>query len=157
MLISREQENPWLVIDGWCWFVMREKYCWLITSGWFVLRENTAGWWLISQANRALAGALSAAEQWSSSPSSHRQVGTSTSVAYPAPPPPPSPATTTTTSTGSSSSVQRRPHQDAGAGDAGRSSDVGRECLMAGAAGRGHVWLGESKKLRLGNLACMKY
>jgi hypothetical protein len=20
----------WLVADGWCWFVLREKYCWLI-------------------------------------------------------------------------------------------------------------------------------
>jgi hypothetical protein len=28
----------WLVTDGWCWFVLREKYCWLIAGGWFVLR-----------------------------------------------------------------------------------------------------------------------
>jgi hypothetical protein len=28
----------WLVADGWCWFVLREKYCWLIAGGWFVLR-----------------------------------------------------------------------------------------------------------------------
>jgi hypothetical protein len=43
----------WLVADGW--FVLREKYCWLVAGGWFVLREKyTAGWWLISQANRAL-------------------------------------------------------------------------------------------------------
>jgi hypothetical protein len=20
----------WLVADGWCWFVLREKYCWLV-------------------------------------------------------------------------------------------------------------------------------
>jgi hypothetical protein len=33
----------WLVADGWCWFILREKYCWLVA----------AGWWLISQANRA--------------------------------------------------------------------------------------------------------
>jgi hypothetical protein len=29
-----------LVADGWCWFVLREKYCWLIAGGWFVLREK---------------------------------------------------------------------------------------------------------------------
>jgi hypothetical protein len=23
----------WLVVDGWCWFIMREKYCWLIAGG----------------------------------------------------------------------------------------------------------------------------
>jgi hypothetical protein len=28
----------WLVADGWCWFVLREKYCWLVAGGWFVLR-----------------------------------------------------------------------------------------------------------------------
>jgi hypothetical protein len=33
----------WLVDDGWCWFVLREEYCWLVAGG----------WWLISQANRA--------------------------------------------------------------------------------------------------------
>jgi hypothetical protein len=22
----------WLVADGWCWFVMREKYCWLVAG-----------------------------------------------------------------------------------------------------------------------------
>jgi hypothetical protein len=30
----------WLVADGWCWFVLREKYCWLVVGGWFVLREK---------------------------------------------------------------------------------------------------------------------
>jgi hypothetical protein len=30
----------WLVANGWCWFVLREKYCWLVASGWFVLREK---------------------------------------------------------------------------------------------------------------------
>jgi hypothetical protein len=29
-----------LVADGWCWFVMREKYCWLVADGWFILREK---------------------------------------------------------------------------------------------------------------------
>jgi hypothetical protein len=23
----------WLVADGWCWFVLREKYSWLIAGG----------------------------------------------------------------------------------------------------------------------------
>jgi hypothetical protein len=22
----------WLVADGWCWFVLREEYCWLIAG-----------------------------------------------------------------------------------------------------------------------------
>jgi hypothetical protein len=39
-----------LVADGWCWFVLREEYCWLVADGWFVLREKY--WWLISRANR---------------------------------------------------------------------------------------------------------
>jgi hypothetical protein len=36
----------WLVVDGWCWFVLREKYCWLIVGGWFVLREKYC--WLVA-------------------------------------------------------------------------------------------------------------
>jgi hypothetical protein len=28
----------WLVADGWCWFLLREKYCWLVADGWFVVR-----------------------------------------------------------------------------------------------------------------------
>jgi hypothetical protein len=36
----------WLVADGWCWFVLREKYCSLITGGWFVLREKYC--WLMA-------------------------------------------------------------------------------------------------------------
>jgi hypothetical protein len=23
----------WLVADGWCWFVLREEYCWLLAGG----------------------------------------------------------------------------------------------------------------------------
>jgi hypothetical protein len=23
----------WLVADGWCWFVLREEYCWLVLAG----------------------------------------------------------------------------------------------------------------------------
>jgi hypothetical protein len=22
----------WLVADGWCWFALREKYCWLVAD-----------------------------------------------------------------------------------------------------------------------------
>jgi hypothetical protein len=36
----------WLVADGWCWFVLREKYCWLVVDGWFVLREKYC--WLVA-------------------------------------------------------------------------------------------------------------
>jgi hypothetical protein len=47
----------WLVADGWCWFVLREEYCWLVAGGWFVLREKYC--WLVADkpseqaANRA--------------------------------------------------------------------------------------------------------
>jgi hypothetical protein len=34
------------VADGWCWFVVREKYCWLVAGGWFVLREKYC--WLVA-------------------------------------------------------------------------------------------------------------
>jgi hypothetical protein len=34
------------VADGWCWFVLREKYCWLVVDGWFVLREKYC--WLVA-------------------------------------------------------------------------------------------------------------
>jgi hypothetical protein len=36
----------WLVADDWCWFVLREEYCWLVASGWFVLREKY--FWLVA-------------------------------------------------------------------------------------------------------------
>jgi hypothetical protein len=36
----------WLVADGWCWFVLREKYCWLVAGGWFVVREKYC--WLVA-------------------------------------------------------------------------------------------------------------
>jgi hypothetical protein len=32
--------------DGWCWFVLREEYCWLVARGWFVLREKY--YWLVA-------------------------------------------------------------------------------------------------------------
>jgi hypothetical protein len=34
------------VADGWCWFVVREKYCWLVAGGWFVLTEKYC--WLVA-------------------------------------------------------------------------------------------------------------
>jgi hypothetical protein len=36
----------WLVADGWCWFVLKEEYCWLVADGWFVLREKYC--WLVA-------------------------------------------------------------------------------------------------------------
>jgi hypothetical protein len=30
----------WLVADGWCWFVLREEYCWLVAGGWFVCERK---------------------------------------------------------------------------------------------------------------------
>jgi hypothetical protein len=36
----------WLVDNSWCWFVLREKYCWLVVDGWFVLREKYC--WLVA-------------------------------------------------------------------------------------------------------------
>jgi hypothetical protein len=33
------------VADGWCWFILREEYCWLVAGGWFVLREKYC--WLV--------------------------------------------------------------------------------------------------------------
>jgi hypothetical protein len=36
----------WLVADGWRWFVLREKYCWLVAGGWFVVREKYC--WLVA-------------------------------------------------------------------------------------------------------------
>jgi hypothetical protein len=43
---SRPSLFVWLVADGWCWFVLREKYCSLVASGWFVLREKYC--WLMT-------------------------------------------------------------------------------------------------------------
>jgi hypothetical protein len=34
------------VTDGWCWFVLREEYCWLVAGGWFVMREKYC--WLVA-------------------------------------------------------------------------------------------------------------
>jgi hypothetical protein len=31
----------WLVADGWCWFVLREEYCWLVAAGcWWLVRSE---------------------------------------------------------------------------------------------------------------------
>jgi hypothetical protein len=34
------------VAYGWCWFVLREEYCWPVAGGWFVLREKYC--WLVA-------------------------------------------------------------------------------------------------------------
>jgi hypothetical protein len=45
--------------DGWCWFVLREEYCWLVAGGWFVVREKYC--WLVadkpSEQRKRLCGA----------------------------------------------------------------------------------------------------
>jgi hypothetical protein len=48
LLEKRRFSSPFvrLVADGWCWFVLREKYCWLVGDGWFVLREKYR--WLVA-------------------------------------------------------------------------------------------------------------
>jgi hypothetical protein len=42
------------VADGWCWFVLREKY-WLVAGGWFVLREKY-GWPVADKPNEHAEG-----------------------------------------------------------------------------------------------------
>jgi hypothetical protein len=44
--VSTDSLFVWLVADGWCCFVVREKYCWLVAGGWFVLREKYC--WLVA-------------------------------------------------------------------------------------------------------------
>jgi hypothetical protein len=34
------------VADGWCWFVLREEYCWLVAGGWFIVIEKYC--WLVA-------------------------------------------------------------------------------------------------------------
>jgi hypothetical protein len=46
------------VADGWCWFVLREEYCWLVVGGWFVVREKYC--WLVADKPSEQG------EQWSS-------------------------------------------------------------------------------------------
>jgi hypothetical protein len=45
-VVEKESRFVWLVADGWCWFVLREKYCWLVADGWFVPREKYC--WLVA-------------------------------------------------------------------------------------------------------------
>jgi hypothetical protein len=49
----------WLVADGWCWFVLREEYCWLVVDDWFVLRVKYC--WLVADKPSEQAGCCSAA------------------------------------------------------------------------------------------------
>jgi hypothetical protein len=44
------------VADGWCWFVLREYYCWLVAGGWFVLREKYC--WLVADKPSEQGGCL---------------------------------------------------------------------------------------------------
>jgi hypothetical protein len=42
--------SGWLVADGWCWFVLKEEYCWLVAAGcWWLIRSERkvllAGGW----------------------------------------------------------------------------------------------------------------
>jgi hypothetical protein len=46
----------WLVADGWCWFVLREEYCWRVAGGWFVLRGKY--YWLVADKPREQAVGL---------------------------------------------------------------------------------------------------
>jgi hypothetical protein len=61
----------WLVADGWCWFVLREKYCWLVAGGWFVLREKYC--WLVADKPSEQAASKDnlrfCEEKWDTSPS----------------------------------------------------------------------------------------
>jgi hypothetical protein len=41
-----ENEQSVRLAGGWCWFVLREEYCWLVAGGWFVLREKYC--WLVA-------------------------------------------------------------------------------------------------------------
>jgi hypothetical protein len=45
-LLRKNSLFGWLVADSWCWFVLREEYCWLVAGGWFVLREKYC--WLVA-------------------------------------------------------------------------------------------------------------
>jgi hypothetical protein len=47
----------WLVADGWCWFVLREEYCWLVAGGWFVVREKYC-WLMADKPSEQGAGVL---------------------------------------------------------------------------------------------------
>jgi hypothetical protein len=39
-------KQPVRSAGGWCWFILREKYCWLVGDGWFILREKYR--WLVA-------------------------------------------------------------------------------------------------------------
>jgi hypothetical protein len=53
----------WLVADSWCWFVLREEYCWLVAGGWFVVRESYC--WLVAD-KPSEQGDEQRRERWSS-------------------------------------------------------------------------------------------
>jgi hypothetical protein len=49
------------VADGWCWFYLREKYCWLVAGGWFVLREKYC-WMVADKPNEQGAGPMASSQ-----------------------------------------------------------------------------------------------
>jgi hypothetical protein len=54
------------VADGWCWFVLREEYYWLVAGGWFVLREKYC-WRVADKPSEAVGHVLlpaCARDQW---------------------------------------------------------------------------------------------
>jgi hypothetical protein len=53
----------WLVADGWCWFVLRKKYRWLVADDWFALREKY--YWLVAdKPSEQAAGQCSSGSEW---------------------------------------------------------------------------------------------
>jgi hypothetical protein len=53
----------WLVADGWCWFVLREEYCWLVAGGWFILREKYC-WLVADKPNEQPVGGSGKLQEW---------------------------------------------------------------------------------------------
>jgi hypothetical protein len=51
------------VADGWCWFVLREEYCWLVAGGWFVVREKYC--WLVADKPSEQGSSLTLTLKWS--------------------------------------------------------------------------------------------
>jgi hypothetical protein len=45
-IIQKSKFQYYRLADGWCWFIVREKYYWVFAGGWFVLREKYC--WLVA-------------------------------------------------------------------------------------------------------------
>jgi hypothetical protein len=69
-------QQPVRLASGWCWFVLREEYCWLLaglfweksTAGWFVVREKYC-WLVADKPSEQGAPAAMVSTQWGQ----HRQ------------------------------------------------------------------------------------